>query len=279
MTDLPRSTWDGALQLRELVLPVGLASARRSQKQQLKLLHAEPCGQPIGQARWCPEHGKVPDEEIVKGWEIAKGQFAPVDVDELAAAAPADSRSINVYAIVRADQVDPLLAKRAYYLLPGRGRASLYGYAALADALCAEQLVGLARWTAHGFEHVGLLDSKPAGKTLLLHELVTPGELRDVAPIAELVDSAQLSTETVDLARKLLARLEVPYDPELLRNHHAERVQAVLEAQLSGDRIIHAPPVVDEPPTVSSNVDQALTASFRGIPRARKQRLAEALAR
>jgi non-homologous end joining protein Ku len=164
-------------------------------------------------------------------------------------------------------------------VLPGRGRASLHGYAALAYALCAEELAGLARWTAFGFEHIGLLDSKPPGKTLVLHELVTPAELRDATPIAELVDSAQLPLETVALARRLLARLEVPYEPELLRNHHAERVQAVLEAQLSGERIIHTPAVDDEPPTVSSNIDHALTASLRGIPRARKQRLADALAR
>lgn len=277
MSDLPRSVWNGTLRLRDLVVPVGLAPTRGRNETQFKLIH-DGCGQLIQQERACPAHGKVPDEELVKGWEVAPGEYVPIDVDGLNAVAPADSRSINLFAIVRADSIDPLLVTRAYFLTPDkRSRAGREGYAAIEQALRLEGLTALGRFTAWGTEHLGAIDARRY--ELVLRELAEHTELRDATAVADLVAEVELDDVTSARARTLVRRLEVPFEPQLLTNLHRQRVQEFLDAQLRGEKIFRAPPAADAGgPGASGDVAAALKLSLEGIPRGRRQRLEQALA-
>lgn len=277
MADLPRSSLNLTLRLRELVVPVGLLPARdKGETVKFRMVHAE-CGEAIGFGRVCPTHGEVPAEQIVKAWESG-GELIEVDADELEAIAPVDSSGIDVFAIVQADSIDPLLVTKAWYLLPGRGRAAREGYAAIEHALGAEQLTALARFVAWGSEHVGAIDGHRY--TLIMRELAQHAELRDATPVSELIAEVELSDRTCDLARKLIGRLEVPFDGKLLTNLHQQRVQQLLDAKLRGERITKPAPA--EEPAVereTADLDAALEQSIRGVPRSRKARVEQALAR
>jgi DNA end-binding protein Ku len=278
VSDLPRSAWNGVLQLRELVVPIGFVSAQtKAQDFSFRLIH-DVCGEPVEQTRGCPVHGKVPEEELVKGWEIAPGTFVRVEPDELAAIAPPDNKVVDVYAIVDAGDVDPMLATRAYYLLPKRSKVSRDGYAALEQALRLEQLVGLARFTAFGTEHLAAL--VPHRYVLALQELAPAHDLRDPGPIADLVAAVELDERTCALARKLVSRLEVPYEPALLTSRHRERLQRLYDARLADGTSALTRPAVDElMPAPTVDLAGALTDSLRGIPKSRKARVDAALAR
>jgi DNA end-binding protein Ku len=280
VTDLPRSTRNLTLRLRELVVPVGLVAVRdKGEQVTFSHVHAD-CGEKIAYGRDCPDHGPVAADEVAKVWTNGGEQIA-VDEDELEALAPADSDSIDVFAIVQADEIDPLLVTKAWYLSPGRGRAAKEAYAVLEHALDAEQLSALGRFTGWGREHVAAIDGDPDGRqVLLMRDLAPHAELRNATAISELIGDVTLSGRTCDLARKLLAKLEVPFEPGLLTNQHQQRVQDLLDAkQASGERIPKPQPKNPARAAHTTvDLDGALQHSLRGIP-ARKQRLADALAR
>jgi DNA end-binding protein Ku len=278
VADLPRSAWNGTLRLRELVLPVGLVSAKRKGDVQLALLHRD-CGLRVEIAKACPAHGKLADEDLVKGWEIAPGEYMPVDVDELAAVAPRDTRTIDVYAIVADDTIEQLLNLKSYLLLPTKSRVSVGGYAILAEALQLEQVVALARFVAFGAEHLAAI----RGRDLLLEvqELAPHADLRDSDGIrAAICDAdAPVADRDVELARKLLDRLRVPFEPALLTNLHRGRLQQLLDTKLAGGTPTIVQPANEPPPAVSVDIGHALERSLRTVPRSRKARVDEALAR
>src|SRR4051812_40937819 len=118
-----RTTWNGSISFGLVNIPVGLAPATAASARQsdvsFRLLHRE-CGTPIKQQRWCPVHERVVEgDELVRGWEVSKGQFVVVEDAELEAIEHHDtSRSIGIERFVPAGDVDPLYFDRTYYLVP-----------------------------------------------------------------------------------------------------------------------------------------------------------------
>src|SRR6201994_289065 len=93
-----RTSWNGSISFGLVNIPVGLAAATASSARQsdvsFRLLHRE-CMQPIKQKRWCPVHdGEVGPDELVRGWEISKGQFVPIEDEELEAIEQRDTSKL-----------------------------------------------------------------------------------------------------------------------------------------------------------------------------------------
>ena len=121
-----RTTWNGSLSFGLVSIPVGLAPATKPAARQsdvsFRLLHRE-CSTPIKQKRWCPTHDReVSQDEIVRGFEVTKGQFLIVEDADLEAIERADdSRSIEITRFVPEDDVDPIFFDRTYFLVPAAG--------------------------------------------------------------------------------------------------------------------------------------------------------------
>ena len=121
-----RTIWNGSLSFGLVNIPIGLALATspkaRASDVSFRQLHRE-CQTPIRQKRWCPVHDReVGPDEIVKGWEIAKGEFVIIEDADLEAIQLADdSRSIEITRFVPLDEVDPVYFDRTYYLAPSSG--------------------------------------------------------------------------------------------------------------------------------------------------------------
>src|SRR5918994_7399878 len=108
-----RTTWNGSISFGLVTIPVGLAPATKPAARQsdvsFRQLHRE-CGTPIKQKKWCPVHEReVESDEIVKGWEVAKGEFVFVEDSDLEAITQRDtSRSIEITRFVGLEEVDPI---------------------------------------------------------------------------------------------------------------------------------------------------------------------------
>src|SRR4029078_13555428 len=119
-----RVTWNGSLSFGLVSIPVGLAPATKPAARQSDLsfrVRPRELLPPIKQKRWCPKHDReVGPDELVKGWEVAKGQFVVVEEADLEALERHDdSRTIDIERFVPLADVDPVWMDRTYFLVPG----------------------------------------------------------------------------------------------------------------------------------------------------------------
>src|SRR3954469_2760733 len=185
-----RTTWNGSISFGLVNIPVGLAPATASAARQsdvsFRLLHRE-CLTPIKQKRWCPVHDvEVGPDETVRGWEVAKGQFVPVEDEDLEALERRDtSRTIDIGRFVEAGDVDPVFYDRTYYLVPAGTEAQRRPYALLLAAMRDEGVVGIGSFVLAGKEKLCLI--RPKGDALALETLFVADDVKSQAEIDEAV--------------------------------------------------------------------------------------------
>src|SRR5437868_4216418 len=212
-----RTTWNGSLSFGLVNIPVGLAPATASSARQsdvsFRLLHRE-CLNPIKQKRWCPVHEvEVGPDEIVKGWEVAKGQFVPVEEAELEALEQHDtSRVIEVSRFVKEADVDPVYFDRTYYLVPAGTEAQRRPYALLLTAMRDEGVAGIGSFVLAGKEKLCLVRAK--GDALALETLFVAEDVKSQEEIDEAVSGTTVKKEELGLARQLISGLLGPFEPE-----------------------------------------------------------------
>src|SRR5215470_14075359 len=218
-----RTTWNGSISFGLVNIPVGLAPATASSARQsdvsFKLLHRE-CLQPIKQKRWCPVHEiDLSPDEIVRGWEVAKGQFVPVEDAELEALESFDtSRSIEIKQFVPAGEVDPIYFDRTYYLVPAATEAQRRPYALLIEAMKESRVVGLGSFVLAGKEKLCLI--RPKGHALALETLFVAEDVKSQAEIDEAVAASEVKAPELELARQIITSLEGPFEPSELRRDY-----------------------------------------------------------
>jgi len=256
-----RTTWNGSVSFGLVNIPVGLAPATKPAARQsdvsFRLLHRE-CGSPIKQKRWCPVHERdVESDELVKGWEVAKGQFVTVEDADLEAIEQHDtSRSIEIGSFVRVEEVDPVYYDRTYFLVPAGAEAQRRPYVLLLEAMKDANVAALGRFVLAGKEKLCLI--RPMGDALALETLFVSEDVKDHAEIDEAVASAQVKKPELELAKQIIDSLAAPFDPAELKSEYREHLRELLEAKLAGQEF-----ELEAEPTPAPVVDlmEALRAS------------------
>jgi len=221
-------------------IPVGLAPATKPAARQsdvsFRLLHRE-CGTPIKQKRWCPVHERdVESDELVKGWEVAKGQFLMVEDADLEAIENRDtSRSIDISRFVRLEEVDPIYYDRTYFLVPAGAEAQRRPYVLLLEAMKDAGVAALGRFVLAGKEKLCLI--RPMGDALALETLFVHDDVKDHAEIDEAVAGSAVKKPELDLAKQIIASLAAPFDANELKSEYRESLRELLEAKLEGHEI------------------------------------------
>jgi DNA end-binding protein Ku len=235
-----RTTWNGSISFGLVNIPVGLAPATKPAARQsdvsFRQLHRE-CGTPIKQKRWCPVHERdVESDELVKGWEVSKGQFVIVEDADLEAIEQRDtSRSIEINRFVQLEEVDPIYFDRTYFLVPAGAEAAKRPYVLLLEAMKEAGVAALGRFVLAGKEKLCLIRAK--GDALALETLFVSEDVKDHAEIDEAVSSSEVRGPELDLAKQIIASLAAPFDPAELKSEYRESLRELLEAKLSGQEI------------------------------------------
>jgi DNA end-binding protein Ku len=247
-----RTIWNGSLSFGLVTIPVGLAPATtpkaRASDVSFRTLHRE-CKTPIKQKRWCPTHEReVSNDEIVKGWEVSKGQFVIVEEADLEAIAQHDtSRAIDISRFVPLDQVDPLFFDRTYYLAPSTAAAQRRPYVLLLEAMRETGMAAVGRMVIRGNENFCLI--RPKGDALVLETLFLAEDVRSQAEIDEAVEETEVNEPELQLARQLIDGLVGEFEPEALHSEYRQNLRDLLEAKLKGEEI-SVPEPVEEAPVV-----------------------------
>ena len=246
-----RTIWNGSLSFGLVTIPVGLAPATapkaRASDVSFRTLHRE-CMTPIKQKRWCPVHDReVSADEIVKGWEVSKGQFVIVEDADLEAIAEHDtSRAIAISRFVPLDDVDPLFFDRTYYLAPSSAEAQRRPYVLLLKAMNETGMAAIGRMVIRGNENFCLI--RPKGDALVLETLFLAEDVRSQAEIDEAVSGeVKVKEAELDLARQLIDSLKGEWDPSELHSEYRQNLRQLLEAKLAGEEIEVPEPAPEAP--------------------------------
>jgi len=235
-----RTTWNGSVSFGLVNIPVGLAPATKPAARQsdvsFRMLHRE-CGTPIKQKRWCPVHERdVESDELVRGWEVAKGQFVVVEDADLEAIEQRDtSGSIEISRFVTLEEVDPIYFDRTYFLVPAGAEAARRPYVLLLEAMKQAGVAALGRFVLAGKEKLCLI--RPMGEALAMETLFVNEDVKDHAEIDDLVGAADVKGPELDLAKQIIASMSGPFEPEELRSEYRESLRELLEAKLAGHEI------------------------------------------
>jgi DNA end-binding protein Ku len=260
-----RTIWNGSISFGLVNIPVGLALATapkaRSSDVSFRTLHRE-CKTPIRQKRWCPVHDReVGPDEIVKGWEVAKGEFVIVEDADIEAIQDADdSRAIDISRFVPIDEVDPVYFDRTYYLAPASAAAQRRPYVLLLEALKETGMAAVGRFILRGNETFCLI--RPRGDALALETLFVAEDVRSQAEIEEAVAETKVKKPELDLARQVIDSLVADFDPSELQSSYRRDLRALLESKLSGQPIakpeeVPMAPVIDLMDALRASVEQA----------------------
>ena len=222
------------------------------------------CGSRLRQQYWCPVDEKVvPCEEIVKGYEFAKGKFVTFTNEELKALEAESSQLIEIREFLPLAEVDPLHFERAYYLGPDKGGDK--PYALLSAAMEKTGRCAIASWAARGKQYIVLL--RPFQDGLILEQLRYADELRafdEVERGKALVTDAELG-----LAVQLIDQIATDrFEPQKYEDAVKKRIEQVIAQKVDGEQVtfIEAP----EPEAKIIDLMEALRTSLEQGGGARK---------
>jgi DNA end-binding protein Ku len=227
-----RATWTGSISFGLINVPVRLYPATRSRDVRFNTLHG-PDGSRIRQRRVCElEDKEVPAEEIVKGYEIAKGRYVTLTDEELEAMKPESSHSVELEEFVHVDEIDPMQLERSYWLGPDRDSAAR-PFALFQRALAEEKLVGIGRIVLGTKEQ--LVCVRPVGDGLALTTLFYADEVTPEHEIER--PEAEVADKELNVARQLVSSLVTTWNAKEHHDTYRERLLEMIERKAAGESV------------------------------------------
>lgn len=240
-----RTIWNGSISFGLVNIPIGLALATQREDVSFRTLHRE-CGTPIKQKRWCPFHERdVEADELVKGWEVAKGEFVIVEDSDLEAVALQRSQSIEILRFVKLEDVDPVYFDRTYYLAPASSDAQRRPYVLLLRAMQESGMAAVGKFVLWGKENLCLI--RPQGDTLALETLFYADDVRSKSEIEEAVEATEVKKAELALAGQVIESLVGEWNAAEFENEYRRDLRAMLEAKLAGQEIARPEPTPETP--------------------------------
>jgi len=251
----PRAVWTGSISFGLVNAPVRMYTAISEKDIRFNLIH-EPDNGRIGYVKTCKADGKeVPNDEIVKAYEVSKGEFVTLTDEDFEAARAEGGHAITIHDFVPADQIDPIYFERTYYLGPEEGAGEAI-YALLAKAMADSGLAAVATYVRSDRENLACLRVRDG--VITLERMFFDDEVRSTGGIAP--SSAKVDKRQLEMARDLIgAYTNDDFDISNYRDTYRERLLEVIDRKRQGKTTKpKAVPTEEKPPDLMA----ALTASL-----------------
>ena len=250
---MPRAMWKGAISFGLVTIPVAVYPATEEKTLRFNQLHDEDGGR-IRYKRVCEKDGEeVTFEHIVKGYEVEKDRYVVLTDEDLNAIPVESSRAIDIHRFVDLDEIDPVMFKKSYYLVPEETGAK--AYALLREAMADDGRVGIAKVSFRDKEHLAALRFKD--EAFVLETMYWPDEIRE-ADFGGVDVSAKIRGQELEMAKQLIESLSGEWNPEEYSDEYREAVLQIVEAKLNGQEIEVVAP---EPTAKVVDLMEALKAS------------------
>jgi len=245
--------WKGAISFGLVTIPVAVYPVTEEKGLKFNQLHDEDGGR-IRYKRVCEKDGEeVTFEHIVKGYEVEKDRYVVLTDEDLNAVPVESSRAIDIHRFVDLDDIDPVMFKKSYYLVPEETGAK--AYALLREAMADDGRVGIAKVSFRDKEHLAALRFKD--EAFVLETMYWPDEIRE-ADFGGVDVSAKIRGQELEMAKQLIESLSGDWNPEEYSDEYREALIQIVEAKLNGQEIEVVAP---EPTAKVVDLMEALKAS------------------
>jgi DNA end-binding protein Ku len=257
-----RAYWQGQIRLALVSIPVEIYPATKSGAAiSFRQIH-EPSGKPINYEKVVAGIGPVDRDEIVKGYEISKGNYILLDDDEIEAAKVESKRTLELVQFVDSSEIDVFYFEKPYFVVP-QDELAEEAYIVLRDALKAKKKVALGQLSVRGREQ--LVSLKPCGKGLVLETLRYEDEVRKAQTYFKDIPSAKPAKEMLALAGSLIDQKTAPFDAGEFHDRYVDALKKLVEkkAKSKGKKVLED---VEEPSTGGkSNVIDLMAALKQSV--------------
>ncbi|MDQ0791166.1 Ku protein [Streptomyces sp. B3I8] len=258
---MARAIWTGVITFGLVTVPVGLFTATEDHTVHFHQLQRGTTDR-VRNKRINERTGEdVDTEDIVKGYEVERGEYVVVGPDELDEVAPGRSRTVDITGFVDLAEIEPVYFARTYYVAP-RGEQYLKVYELLRAALERTGRVGVATFVMRGRQYLTAL--RATERILVLQTLHWADEVRD--PGEELPDLPSERAEggkELEMAAQLIETLGAPWDPALYHDTYQEKVRELVRAKAEGRKV-----AAEEGAPEATDVPDLMTALQGSIDRA-----------
>ena len=252
-----RAYWQGQIRLALVSIPVEIYSAVRSGASiSFKQIH-EPTGKPIHYEKVVTGVGPVDTDEIVKGYEVEKGEFVLLEQDEIDAVKLESKKTLELTQFVDASEIDVLYYEKPYFVVPADDLAE-EAFIVLREALRRSKKVGLGQLALRGREYVVSL--KPCGRGMVLETLRYADEVNKAQGYFRDIPDAEPDAELLDLAQALIDRKTAAFDPKEFHDRYVDALKDLVERK----RAAHGKKIIEDKdaagPSKGSNVVDLMAA-------------------
>ena len=262
---MARAIWSGSIGFGLVSIPVRLYTATKKRDIRFHEFQGG-TGQRIRHKRVAEEtEAEVEYEDVVKGYEVDKGEYVIVTPEELEAAKPEATHTIEIRDFVSLSEIDPIHFEKSYYVGPQEGTGAERPYALLLRAMRGRGKVGIGSFVMREKEHLAAI--RPMDGALVLETMFFPDEVRGISEIANLPTDVDVDPKQLRMAVELIDSLSSTWEPERYRDSYRERVLELIERKAEGRSIVTEEP---EKPGAIGDLMEVLRASVEAAKQDRK---------
>jgi DNA end-binding protein Ku len=227
-----RPLWKGSLSFGLVNIPVELHVAVRDHRPRFRMLHATDKS-PVRFTRVCAREGQaVAWDDLVKGYEYAKGHFVVLTKEDFRAAAVEKTHRVDIIDFVRADDIDDRFFETPYYLVPAASGEP--AYALLREAMRDAKRIGIAKFILRDALHLAAVEV--IDDALVLTMMRFADELVDTGQFA-LPSRKDLRKAELDMAKALVENLATDWDPEKYTDEYRDNLMRIIKGKIKGKKV------------------------------------------
>jgi DNA end-binding protein Ku len=257
-----RPIWSGTISFGLVSVPVRMFPATESKELRFHFLHKKDLTPIAYEKVRRDDREPVDPDDIVRGFEIEKGQYVPLEDEDLDRLDVELTHSIDICDFVSLDEIDPVFFRKAYYLLPAEGADKPYRL--LVRALEETGKVGIAKVVIRNKQHLAAV--RPYEGVLLLETMYYADEVRKPQALDGDLGTAKLQKTEVDMAKSLVENLSEPFEPEKYDDSYRKELLELIRAKAEGK------PLPEPAQEEEGEVVDLMAALRESVERTKKQR-------
>lgn len=256
-----RAYWQGQIRLALVSIPVEIYAATKSGAAiSFRQIH-EPSGKPINYEKVVQGIGPVDHDDIVKGFEVSKGNFVLLEEDEIEAVKIESRKTLDLVQFVDQHEIDVFYFEKPYYVVPADDLAD-EAFIVLREALRKAKKIALGQLSVRGREQ--LVSLRPCGKGIVMETLRYADEVKKAQSYFNEIPDETPSDDLLDLATTLIEKKSAPFEPGEFHDRYIDALKGLIEkkSKAKGKKILED---VEEPESRGSNVIDLMAALKKSV--------------